>query len=150
MQSLSDLRAWILADTSLKLPAENLKTFVENGTVYTVPGGPDDNRDFELKYEAVIYVLDVAIDPRYLLWLVGEWMNDNQPSHVLGDIAFDADILKHDQVEYELRLKMTEDVLVKVEDEGITLITGDEGSQAAEGVGVILVDTHPNPDEKVL
>jgi len=151
MQALAALRKYLMENKALKLDAADLKTFVENGTVYTVPGdsingGKDANKDFRLQYDGVVFVDNVSLDSRYLCWLIGEWMNKNQPEHTLQDISFEADILSHSEVVYEFRLKMTEDVKVREDDKGTTL-TSCFGTHDCPILGVMIADeTSPAPD----
>lgn len=156
MEALAALRTHLMKNKALKLDAANLKTFVESGTVYTVPGsyvrtgtlpeGTEENKDFQLSYEAVIYIFDVSLDARYICWLIGEWMNQNQPEHTLGDIGFDAEILSHTSVEFEFRLKLKEDVKVTESDGNVTLQSC-FGTQDYAALGVTIADSPgaPNP-----
>ena len=145
MQTLAALRAYLLENKALKLDAADLKTFVENGTIYTMPGdsingGEDANKDFRLYYDGVVFVDNVSLDPRYLCWLIGQWMNKNQPEHGEKDIGFEADILSHSEVVYEFRLKMEEDVKVTESDDGITL-TSCFGTYDCPILGVMIADS---------
>lgn len=119
MQALTLLREHLL-DT-LNISAENLITFVENGNVLTVPSAnPDDNKDFQLSYQGIIYLLNVAIDARYICWVIGEWMNDYQPDRPQDEnqIVFDADIKSHEDADLEFRINFKEIVCVKITGEG--------------------------------
>ena len=154
MQALNALRTYLLENKALNLDAANLKTFVENGTIYTLPGaanysGEDANKDFRLYYDSVIFVDKVSLDPRYLCWLIGEWMNINQPEHGDQDIGFEADILSHSEVVYEFRLKMQEDVNVVESDDG-TGLTSCFGAYNCPIMGVVVADSpSPNSSDNV-
>ncbi len=119
MQALTMLREHMLV--TLKKPAEKLITFVESGTVITVPGPADANKDFQLNYQGVIYVLGIKYDARYICWVVGEWMNTYQQEHTADDIQFEAEILSHDMVDLEFRINFTEIVKVSEDENGTTL-----------------------------
>ena len=124
MQALTLLREHLL--TELKMTADKLVTFVENGTVYTVPGPPVEqggNKDFELRYDGVVYVLEQTTDARYICWIIGEWMNSYQPEHSADDIAFEADILSQDSVEFEFRLRFRETIRVAENEDGSIKLT---------------------------
>ena len=72
-------------------------------------------------YQCVIYILGIKYDARYICWVVGEWMNKFQPDHTEDDIQFEAEILNHDTVDLEFRINFKEDVLVKEDEDGVTL-----------------------------
>jgi len=123
MRGLGLLREHLLE--KLKKPAEKLITFVENGTVITVPG--EDNKDFQINYQGVIYILGIKYDARYICWIVGEWMNAYQPDHTTSDIQFDAEILNHDTVDLEFRIDFKEIVKVTQDENGTTFTSCFDG-----------------------
>lgn len=148
MQALTALRKYLMDNKSLNLDPADLKTFVENGIIYTVPGdsingGVDANKDFQLQYDGLVFVDNVSLDSRYLCWLIGEWMNAHQPEHSAQDIIFEADILSHSEAVFEFRLKIKEDVKVIEKDEGTTL-TSCFGKSDCPILGVMIADS-PSP-----
>ncbi len=119
MQALTMLRAHLL--DVLKIKSENLITFVENGSVFTVPKkNQNSNDDFEVKYQGVVYLLNCNVDARYICFIIGEWMNIYQPSRPQDhtQITFDADIKSHEDADMEFTINFTEEVCVKIEGEG--------------------------------
>lgn len=134
MQGLELLRAYLRAH--LKKPAEKLITFVETGTLVTVPGTA--NKDCRLEYVALVYILGIKYDARYICWLVGEWMNTYQPNHAADDIRFEAEILNHDTVDLEFRLKINEDILVREDEAGLTFTSCFEGLQDTPARDVLI------------
>lgn len=119
MQALTLLREHLLK--TLGIPADNLITFVENGSVFTIPStNPDDDKSFSTKYQGIVYVLNIDVDPRYICWVIGEWMNQFQPNRPEdhNQIVFDADIKSHKNIDLEFRINFSEDVHVKIVGEG--------------------------------
>jgi hypothetical protein len=140
MQALKLLREHLLS--GLKIKSDDLLTFVESGTVFTVPalGNTAANSDFQLKYQAVIYVLGSPLDARYICWLIGEWMNIYQLAHTEGDIQFEADILSHDEVDLEFRINLREDVIVKYGEDGLKLTSCFDGLEDTPALDIVIVE----------
>lgn len=146
MQAITDLRAHLMDNKALSLSPENLITFVEDAEIYTLPGDADSNQDFQLRYEALIYIFKTSVDPRYLCWIIGEWMNKFQFDHAQGDIKFDADIRRQDEVEYEFRLRLKEDVKVGVAEGGVSLVSCLNENDFGEPNGVIIAENPGGPE----
>lgn len=155
MQALTDLRNHLLDNKALNLDPENLISFVEEAQVYTVPGPDkdlngqtpeDSNQDFQLQYEALIYIFETTVDPRYICWIIGEWMNKFQSDHSLGDIKFEADIRRQDKIEYEFRLRLKEDVKVNIQTGGVSLTSCLNQRQFGDPHGAIIAENPGGPE----
>ncbi len=92
------------------LAAENLDSFVRNGTVYSVSGR--DNHNYQLKYEARLIFTDYAGNLAQILIPLTAWLHEHEPTLPPEGIRFDADSLNHESADIEIRFELTE--LVKV------------------------------------
>lgn len=122
MEAIKALREYIL--DKLEIRAENVKTFVEGGDIFSAAsqGGAPRNLSFRCNYQAIIYIENPKEDSRYIFWLIAEWMNAHYPNRPAGSIKFEADILSHDEHIFEFTLDLYEDVSVEIgEDKSVTV-----------------------------
>ncbi len=121
MEALATLRKHLL--DKLNIAAENVKTFIEAGDIYSASAqGANKNDNFRVTYKAVIYIDNPSDDHRYIFWIIAQWMNKHFPNRPAGSIKYEADILSHEESILEFTLDLYEDIEVTVgEDKSVTL-----------------------------
>jgi len=117
MKKLSALRQHLLAMPDNTIDPDNLRFFVERGSVLSDAHGA--NEHFEPRYKATIIVLNYSGDfYRLTFWLLG-WLKQNQPDHDPEAIGFEIDVLDGSSADLSLTLDLTETVKVARSPEGI-------------------------------
>lgn len=111
--------ALIQANPHLKAAADSLHTFIDKGTVSAtaVPGG-----GFAYGYTCSIVVTDYHGHPDSLFVPLIAWLAEHQPDLLLNQatpqIEFEAEILTHDTCDVEIRVQLTERVVLRQSDTG--------------------------------
>lgn len=90
MKKLASLRNHLLS-SSLKIQADDLLTFTEQGSVISYQS--EANQHFELRYSANIIITDYSGDAAEIMYMVLQWLKQNQPYHKEDAIQFEVDIL---------------------------------------------------------
>ena len=99
----------------LKTHPDKLRIFIEKGGVRSTAA---HSLSFEYAYTLVIFVEDYEGHPDTLFVPVLAWLRVNQPELLLhpdrqkDGISFEAEILNHNSADIEIKLNLTERVLV--------------------------------------
>jgi len=118
MHKLGSLRTHLL-NAPLRLQEENLLTFVDKGKVTSYPGG--SNQHFELHYQAHIIISEYTGAADKIMFLILQWMDQNNLTWSNEAFNFGADILDHEKVDIEISIDLTETIKVEQAEEGIYL-----------------------------
>jgi hypothetical protein len=110
MKKLKDLRTYLL-ESPLPLKSSKLLTFIEKGNVLFVPHPTD--KGFTIKYQANITLIDFSGDFTAFAFLLGKWMDDNQPHRPTSALDFRADIIDHEKSDIEIAVTLEENITHK-------------------------------------
>ena len=107
MQALDSLRAQLLEQLP-DLQPEDLVVRIRNGRVRHHYEHPEQagNHKFSVSYELEILARDYRSAPEALLFLVAQWLSEQQPGHGAEALSFELDRLDN----------TTYDVIVKIKD----------------------------------
>ena len=116
MKKPADLRAWLEAGVPhLKRNPENLHVYIENGTVVSRIGG---GLSFEYRYTLSLVVTDFSDHADTLMIPLLAWIAGSQPDILQNPekqeqaIRMEAEILDHDKVDLDIKIDLTERVIV--------------------------------------
>ena len=119
MYKISSLRAAITATVpDLAHDPDRLHIFINQGSICCRPVGAS----FEYNYQAEIVVLDYPHHPDLLILAIIDWLRVHQPDLLQNPDAwrsgftFEADILNHSAIDLSIKLQLTENVRVVVQD----------------------------------
>ncbi len=112
--------ALITGNPHLKHAADSLHTFIDKGTVSATaaPGG-----GFSYGYTCTLVVTDYHGHPDSLFVPLFAWLAEHQPDLLLNQsspqIEFDAEVLSHDTCDVEIRVPLTERVVIRETETGL-------------------------------
>lgn len=127
MKKLHDLRAHLLA-SPLGISADKLLTFAESGRLISNAGMSHQNQAFAVKYQAHVIITDFAGEETALMFVLTRWLHQKQPSAAPDAIAFQIDIISHQQVDVSFRIDLEEVVAVKPQAGGTELVPLGDGN----------------------
>lgn len=114
-QSLRDALSENLPD--IKQNPDRLLVFVENGTLAATQG---PNFSFVYHYTLSVIIIDYSQHADTVFIPLMVWLRTNQPDLLTGQpdsgISFDAEIITNKSTDLELKLKLTETVVVTLEE----------------------------------
>lgn len=126
----ASLRAWITARVPcLASHPDNLHVFVDKGRVVCKAGS---TASYEYRYTLSLVVTDYTDSPDALVVPILAWLAVHQPdtfqdpTRLANAIAIEAEILGHDAVDLELRIDLSERVVVLPAGSGWTCDHKDE------------------------
>ncbi|WP_369064600.1 phage tail protein [Burkholderia gladioli] len=126
MNKVNSLRAAIVAAVpELARAPDRLLVFVNEGTVCATG---TRTTSFDCEYECELIITRFTGHAIVVMAAVIEWAKLNEPALVenpdlrRGGIAFEADIQSNEATDIVLKLKLSESVVVKVDDDGRRLV----------------------------
>jgi len=117
----ASLRAAIEAAVpELATDKDRLLAFIDNGSIVCTGV---ESRSFEWRYTMNLIITDYAGDPNRLWLALLDWVRVNQSPLLTGpslqeQIRFEVDILADDKVDLDIKLPLTENVVVDSDDDG--------------------------------
>lgn len=121
MKKPAALRAAIEAAVpELATDKDRLLAFIDNGSIVCTGV---ESRSFEWRYTMNLIITDYAGDPNRLWLALLDWVRVNQSPLLAGpslqeQIRFEVDILADDKVDLDIKLPLTENVVVDSDDDG--------------------------------
>jgi P2 phage tail completion protein R (GpR) len=120
MRKRDSLREWLLRSVSgLSDQPERLHLLVEEFRVATVPGA---SLSFEYRYDLAVVVEDFGADLHNLVVPILAWLSEHQPDLLQREgptgLAGALDILDNKTADFELKLALSEKVVVSPTDDG--------------------------------
>jgi hypothetical protein len=119
VKALADLRDFLLASPALRIGADSLLTFAENGAMESYRA--DGNTDFRLSYDAHVIVTGFALDPCILFLVARDWLAEHAPNLSPDGVKFHVDIIDHQSADISLKFPLAETIQVAVTEDGTTL-----------------------------
>lgn len=104
---------------------ENLIVLVENGKIIAQA----DTLNCKQAYELTMAVLDFTGQPDQVFVVINNWLQTNQPDLLRNpdkakdDYQFEAELIDHDKYDLTIKLRLTEDIIVKTDANGQRTIT---------------------------
>lgn len=117
MRKPDTLCDWLLRSLPfLDAHPEKLHLFIEEGRIITVRG---ETLSYKYSYDLVLVLEDMADDSHALIVPLLAWIAKNQPDLLTGDgLPFTQDILSNAARDIEIRLALTETVVVNATVDG--------------------------------
>ncbi|WP_251477635.1 phage tail protein [Stenotrophomonas lactitubi] len=121
MKKPASLRAAIEAAVpELATDKDRLLAFIDNGSIVCTGV---ESRAFEWRYTMNLIITDYAGDPNRLWLALLDWVRVNQSPLLTGpslqeQIRFEVDILADDKVDLDIKIPLTENVVVAADDQG--------------------------------
>lgn len=121
MKKPASLRAAIEAAVpELATDKDRLLAFIDNGSIVCTS---KESRSFEWRYTMNLIITDYAGDPNRLWLALLDWVRVNQSPLLASpslqeQIRFEVDILADDKVDLDIKLPLTENVVVARDDQG--------------------------------
>lgn len=125
MKKIGTLRAALeAADPTLARDRDRLLVFVDDGSVVCTGAA---GRSFEWRYNANLIVTDFAGDPNVLLLALLDWARIHQNELLDAPtqrerITFEVDVLANDKVDLDIKLPLTERMIVSKDPDGLDVI----------------------------
>ncbi len=121
MKKPASLRAAIEAAVpELAIDKDRLLAFIDNGSIVCTSV---KSRSFEWRYTMNLIITDYAGDPNQLWLALLDWVRVNQSPLLASpslqeQIRFEVDLLADDKVDLDIKLPLTENVVVAGDDHG--------------------------------
>lgn len=147
MIKLKSLRqALIEANPSLQRDPDQLLTFAENGSIRYHVG---ENLSHGYTFTAKIVLLEFGGEVDSIILPLLRWLSVHEPGIVPDEaVSFEVEILKHDAIDLELTVQLTERVVVTQDEDGRHVATHYGDPRIVEDYGPTPwdIEVRHNPD----
>lgn len=116
MEKPQKLREYLIQCVpALQKNPDQLQIFINAGSLQT---RLQANLNFQYSYSLEVIITDMGIHPDNVLVPLLAWLKVHQTDLAEDAIQFEADIIKHDLIDFSLTVPLTEGVLVNTNEDG--------------------------------
>lgn len=160
MNKADNIRQWLLRSVAgLSKQKDKLHIFVDDGQIIQRRSTPQKSTlSYEMRYELTIIIEDYGNASHNIIVPILAWLSENQPELVdqsEKNIIFNQDIKDNQRSDFEIKLMLYDDYIVRQNDDGgwsITLAERQASFDRFEGIGSVnlLKIYMDNPPDRIL